>query len=60
MRRVLAPPRVPASLWLRPARARSVTAIVFVALALYVTEIGTPTDVGLVLAAHALPLVRSC
>ena len=25
----------------------------FVALALYVTEIGTPTDVGLVLAAHA-------
>jgi len=31
--------------------------IVFVALALYVTEIGTPADVGLVLAAHALPLV---
>jgi MFS family permease len=31
--------------------------IVFVALALYVTEIGSPTDVGLVLAAHALPLV---
>jgi len=31
--------------------------IVFVALALYVTEIGTPSDVGLVLAAHALPLV---
>ena len=29
----------------------------FVALALYVTEIGTPSDVGLVLAAHALPLV---
>src|SRR4051794_39684081 len=32
-------------------------AIVFVALALYVTEIGSPTDVGIVLAAHALPLV---
>jgi MFS family permease len=32
-------------------------AIVFVALALYVTQIGTPTDVGLVLAANALPLV---
>jgi predicted MFS family arabinose efflux permease len=31
--------------------------IVFVALALYVTEIGSPTDVGIVLAAHALPLV---
>ena len=31
--------------------------IVTVALALYVTEIGSPTDVGLVLAAHALPLV---
>jgi len=31
--------------------------IVFVALALYVTEIGTPSDVGLVLAAHAVPLV---
>ena len=31
--------------------------LVFVALALYVTEIGTPTDVGLVLAAHAIPFV---
>jgi MFS family permease len=31
--------------------------IVFVALALYVTEIGSPTDVGLVLAANTLPLV---
>jgi predicted MFS family arabinose efflux permease len=30
--------------------------MVFVALALYVTEIGSPSDVGLVLAAHALPL----
>jgi MFS family permease len=32
-------------------------AIVFVALALYVTDIGSPTDVGIVLAAHAIPLV---
>jgi MFS family permease len=31
--------------------------IVLVALALYVTEIGTPTDVGIVLAAGTLPLV---
>jgi MFS family permease len=31
--------------------------IVFIALALYVTDIGTPSDVGLVLAANAVPLV---
>jgi MFS family permease len=31
--------------------------IVLVALALYVTDIGTPTDVGIVLAAWTLPLV---
>ncbi len=31
--------------------------IVFVVLALYVTEIGTPSEVGIVLAAHAVPLV---
>ena len=31
--------------------------IVFVALALYVTQIGSPTDVGIVLAAATLPLV---
>ena len=31
--------------------------IVFVALALYVTEIGSPSDVGIVLAAHSIPLV---
>ena len=31
--------------------------IVYVALALYVTDIGSPSDVGLVLAAHALPMV---
>jgi MFS family permease len=31
--------------------------IVTVALALYVTQVGSPTDVGIVLAAHTLPLV---
>jgi MFS family permease len=31
--------------------------IVFVALALYVTELGSPSDVGIVLASHAVPLV---
>jgi Transmembrane secretion effector len=31
--------------------------IVFVALALYVTDIGSPTDVGIVLAASTLPLI---
>jgi hypothetical protein len=31
--------------------------LVFVALALYVTEIGSPSDVGIVLASHAVPLV---
>jgi MFS family permease len=31
--------------------------LVTVALALYVTQIGSPSDVGIVLAAHALPLV---
>ena len=31
--------------------------IVFVALALYVTQIGSPTDVGIVLAAATIPLV---
>jgi predicted MFS family arabinose efflux permease len=31
--------------------------IVFVALALYVTDIGSPSDVGIVLAAHAVPLI---
>ena len=30
--------------------------IVFVALALYVTDVGSPSDVGIVLAAHAIPL----
>jgi predicted MFS family arabinose efflux permease len=31
--------------------------IVFVALALYVTDIGSPSDVGIVLACHLVPLV---
>jgi hypothetical protein len=31
--------------------------IVFVALALYVTGIGSPSDVGIVLACNAVPLV---
>src|SRR3954452_5727246 len=31
--------------------------IVFIALALYVTDVGTPSDVGVVLAANAIPLV---
>jgi MFS family permease len=31
--------------------------IVFIALALYVTDIGSPSDVGVVLAANAIPLV---
>jgi MFS family permease len=31
--------------------------IIFVALALYVTEIGSPTDVGIVLAAATIPLI---
>lgn len=31
--------------------------VVIVALALYVTQIGSPTDVGFVLAAHTIPLV---
>ena len=31
--------------------------IVFVALALYVTELGSPSDVGIVLACHAVPLI---
>jgi MFS family permease len=44
-------------LWLASSASTLGDQIVFIALALYVTEIGSPTDVGLVLAAHALPLV---
>lgn len=44
-------------LWLGQSASTTGDRLVFVALALYVTDIGTPTDVGLVLAAHAIPLV---
>ena len=44
-------------LWLGQTASTIGDRLVFVALALYVTAIGTPTDVGLVLAAHAFPLV---
>src|SRR5690349_19237491 len=44
-------------LWLGQSASTVGDRLVFVALALYVTEIGTPTDVGIVLAAHAFPLV---
>src|SRR5215207_6704468 len=44
-------------LWLGQTASTIGDRLVFVALALYVTEIGTPTDVGIVLAAHAIPLV---
>ena len=44
-------------LWLATSASRLGDQIVFIALALYVTEIGSPTDVGLVLAANAIPLV---
>jgi MFS family permease len=44
-------------LWLSQSASTIGDRLVFVALALYVTEIGTPSDVGIVLAAHAIPLV---
>ena len=44
-------------LWLGQSASTIGDRLVFVALALYVTEIGTPTDVGIVLAAHAIPFV---
>jgi MFS family permease len=44
-------------LWLAASASRLGDGIVFIALALYVSDIGTPTDVGLVLAAYATPLV---
>jgi MFS family permease len=44
-------------LWLASSASTLGDRIVFIALALYVTDIGSPTDVGLVLAANALPLV---
>src|SRR3954453_1524627 len=44
-------------LWLGQSASTVGDRIVFVALALYVTEIGSPTDVGVVLGVHALALV---
>jgi hypothetical protein len=44
-------------LWMAASASTLGDQIVFIALALYVTDIGTPTDVGLVLAAHGIPLV---
>lgn len=44
-------------LWLAQTASTIGDRIVFVALALYVDQIGTPSDVGLVLAAKTLPLV---
>jgi predicted MFS family arabinose efflux permease len=44
-------------LWLGQSASTIGDQLVFVALALYVTEIGTPTDVGVVLTAHAVPFV---
>jgi hypothetical protein len=44
-------------LWLSQAVSTVGDRIVLVVLALYVNRIGTPTDVGLVLAAHAIPFL---
>src|SRR4051812_14650243 len=44
-------------LWLGQSASTVGDRIVFVALALYVTSIGSPTDVGLVLGVHAFALV---
>jgi MFS family permease len=44
-------------LWMAKAATSLGDRIVFVALALYVTDIGSPSDVGIVLAANAIPLV---
>ena len=44
-------------LWLASSASTLGDRIVFVALALYVTDIGSPSDVGIVLAANAIPLV---
>ena len=44
-------------LWMASSASTLGDRIVFVALALYVTEIGSPSDVGIVLAANAIPLV---
>ena len=56
MRRVLAH-RDFRLLWLSQVGSTIADRLVIVALALYVNRIGTPTDVGLVLAAQTLPFV---
>src|SRR5215212_8829267 len=56
MRRVLAH-RDFRLLWLSQAGSVVADRLVLVALALYVNRIGTPTDVGLVLAAQTVPFV---
>src|SRR6478609_272808 len=56
MRRVLAH-RDFRLLWLSQAGSVVADRLVIVALALYVNRIGTPTDVGIVLAAQTIPLV---
>ena len=44
-------------LWLSQAVSTLGDSLVLVVLALYVNDIGTPTDVGIVLAAHGIPFV---
>jgi MFS family permease len=56
MRRVLTH-RSFRDLWLSQAVSTVGDSLVLVVLALYVNEIGTPTDVGVVLAAHSIPFV---
>lgn len=57
MRRVLADHPAFRRLWLSQAISNLGDSLVLVVLALYVNDIGTPTDVGVVLAAHGLPFV---
>jgi hypothetical protein len=56
MRRVLALPDF-RFLWLSQAISTVGDRLVLVVLALYVNDVGTPTDVGIVLAAHGIPFV---
>jgi hypothetical protein len=56
MRRVLALPDF-RLLWFSQAISTVGDRIVLVVLALYVNDVGTPTDVGIVLAAHGIPFV---
>jgi MFS family permease len=56
VRRVLAHPDF-RNLWLGQAASTLGDRLIVVALALYITDIGTPSDVGVVLAAHFIPFV---